>query len=275
MICFPNGKINFGLNVVQKRNDAYHDIESIFYPIDCKDALEIVPAERMKMHFYGNDIPGDSSKNTCLLVYKLMRERYKISPIEIHLYKKVPIQAGLGGGSADASFFINLLDEFFSLELPLEERVALALEIGSDCPFFIRNQPAFCTGRGEEMETIDLSLAAYDLYLVSPEVSISTPWAYGQITPKRPEKSVLEIAMESPENWKAELVNDFEEVVLKKYPELEELKTTLYKQGAVYASMSGSGSAFYGLFPKGSVNEAEMKKAFENKVKRQWLIPLN
>jgi len=275
MICFPNGKINFGLNVVNKRDDGYHDLESIFYPIACHDAIEIVPAERMKMHFYGDDIPGDSSQNSCLKVYKLMRERYEIKPIEIHLFKKIPIQAGLGGGSADASFFINLLDETFSLNLDLEEKVSLALEIGSDCPFFIRNQAAFCTGRGEEMEMVDLSLSAYDLYLVSPSVSISTPWAYGQISPQRPEKSVIEIAMQAPETWKAELENDFEAVVFDAQPQLAELKTTLYKQGAVYASMSGSGSAFYGLFKKGSIDEAKMRSAFENKVERQWLIPLN
>jgi len=274
MICFPNGKINLGLNVVNKRDDGYHDLESVFYPIGCHDALEIVPTERMKMHFYGNPIPGDSSKNTCLKVYKLMREHYEIAPIEIHLFKNIPIQAGLGGGSADASFLINLLSEHFALELSDLEKEDLALEIGSDCPFFIHNRPAFCTGRGEEQEFLDLSLAEYDLYLVSPEVAISTAWAYSQIKPSHPKKSVREIIVQSPNTWKAELKNDFEDVVLTEYPELATLKDLLYKNGAVYAAMSGSGSAFYGLYPKGSISEAEMKKVFAEKVEGQWLIPL-
>jgi len=168
MLCFPTGKINLGLNIVHKRPDGYHDLESVFYPIHCSDALEIIAEEETTVYFSGDPIPGDAMNNTCLRVANLMQERYDVGNLGIYLLKKIPIQAGLGGGSADASFLINLIDRYFSLGLSIAERKAIALEIGSDCPFFIENKPAYCTGRGEISEPIKLDLSDYKLYLIAP-----------------------------------------------------------------------------------------------------------
>lgn len=264
MITFPNAKINIGLYITGKRPDGYHNIESIFYPIPLCDAMEVVPAEELKFTTSGLDIPGDQDNNLCLKAYYLMAGRYKeIKPVHIHLQKNIPMGAGLGGGSADGAFMINILNDFFNLNLDVPTRESIAAELGSDCPFFIENKPKLVTGRGEVMHPHSLDLKGWYLGLVSPKIHVSTAEAYAGIQPRAVSMS-WEKLTDDVAGWsKMGLVNQFEATVAKKHPEILDLKNQLLRAGAVYASMTGSGSSVYGLFKKKPALEIECARMME------------
>lgn len=248
MICFPNAKINLGLNVVSKRPDGYHNIETVFYPIPVKDALEIVSAEELSFTQTGIQVDAPMEKNLVIKALNLLKTHYDIPALEIHLLKAIPFGAGLGGGSADAAFMLKLLNDFCKLNIQDDELEKIAATIGADCPFFIRNTPVFATGTGNIFESVELSLKGYHLCLIKPDVAVSTPEAYSQVTPAAPVLSLKEIVCRPVSEWKELMINDFERSVFTKHPVIGQIKETLYKAGAVYASMSGSGSSVFGLF---------------------------
>lgn len=259
MICFPNAKINLGLNIVSKRPDGYHNIETIFYPIPVKDALEIVNADKFSFNQTGILVDAPIEKNLVVKALHLLKSKnYEIPELDVHLLKAIPFGAGLGGGSADAAFMLKLVNDFAKLDLSLDELETMAASIGADCPFFIRNEPVFASGTGNIFEPVKLSLSDYYLCLVKPDVAVSTPEAYSMVTPKNPDISLKEIIKKPVSCWKDLMINDFEDSVFPKYPIIKEIKDTLYAQGAVYASMSGSGSSVFGLFEK----ETQLKHLF-------------
>lgn len=262
MICFPNAKINLGLNVVGKRPDGYHNIETVFYPIPVKDALEIVSGEKLSFSQTGIQVDVPMEKNLVIKALNLLKTHYEIPPLEIHLLKAIPFGAGLGGGSADAAFMLKLLNDFCRLDIPTEELENIAAAIGADCPFFIRNTPVFATGTGNIFQPVELSLKGYHLCLVKPDVAVSTPEAYSLVTPAEPEISLKEIISKPVTGWKNLMINDFEKSVFSKHPVIEEIKEELYQAGAVYASMSGSGSSVFGLFEKPTQLKAQFTDCF-------------
>lgn len=244
MILFPNAKINLGLNIKSKRPDGYHEIETIFYPINLCDVLEILPSNQLTFTTSGIDIPGKG--NLCIDAYHLLREDFNIPAVHIHLHKCVPVGAGLGGGSSDAAFTLKALNEIFDLQLSSEQLRVYAEQIGADCPFFIKNKPMLATGVGEILESIELDLSAYHIVIVKPNFHVSTEEAYSLVTPNEPSSSLSDLIKNPVNEW--QLQNDFEQSIFTKYPAIEELKNSLYEQGAVYAAMSGSGSSVFGLF---------------------------
>lgn len=251
MIVFPNCKINLGLRVLRKRADGYHDLETIFYPLSFTDALELIPATSFSFTLSGLAIQGNPDSNLCVKAYELLKKDYPQLPAaQIHLHKVIPTGAGLGGGSADAAFLLQLLNRVFRLELSAEALLHYSLQLGSDCPFFIINSPCLATSRGENLAPISLDLRTYQFILVNPGISISTAEAFAGITPSVPEKSIATISRQTISTWKEELINDFETMVFEKYPAIRLIKEELHHQGAVYASMSGTGSTVYGIFPK-------------------------
>lgn len=251
MVIFPNSKINLGLNVVGKRNDGYHDIETVFFPVPLKDALEVIEKEKFEFSTSGSSIEGESEKNLCIKAYHLLKKDLpNLPPVQMHLHKAIPMGAGLGGGSADGAFTLKLLNKKFELNLSEKYLINYSLQLGSDCPFFILNKPCFATGRGEKLEQIELDLSEYKTVIVHPAIHISTAWAFSILKPSRPVKSIKQIIQQSITTWKDELINDFEKPVFAKYPEIDEIRDALYDAGAIYASMSGSGSAVFGIFKK-------------------------
>lgn len=258
MICFPNAKINLGLNVVNKRPDGYHNIETVFYPIPVKDALEIVSANELSFTQTGIQVDAPMEKNLVIKALNLLKTQYDIPALEVYLLKAIPFGAGLGGGSADAAFMLKLLNDFCQLNIQPEELEKLAATIGADCPFFIRNTPVFATGTGNIFEPVELSLKDYHLCLVKPDVAVSTPEAYSLVTPAAPAQSLKEIINRPVSEWKKLMINDFEQSVFTKHPVIGQIKETLYQAGAVYASMSGSGSSVFGLFE----NPIHLKEQF-------------
>lgn len=248
MICFPNAKINLGLRIVGKRSDGYHDIETVFYPVPLKEALEIVPAGRLAFTQTGIPVDAPAEKNLVMKAYRLLEKRYTLPPVAIHLLKAIPSGAGLGGGSTDAAFMLRLLNDFCSLNIPAGELEKLASALGADCAFFIRNTPVFATGTGNIFTPAGVSLKGYYLGVVKPNIFVSTPEAYSQVKPAVPDTSLQEIIGSPVETWKGRLVNDFEASVFARHPAIGEIKDALYGAGAVYASMSGSGSSVFGLF---------------------------
>lgn len=251
MISFPNCKINLGLHILNKREDGFHNLETFFYPLPLRDALEIIKAEKTVFTSSGLPVPGNADDNICLKAYYLLKKYFAaLPPVKIHLHKTIPVGAGLGGGSADGAFTLTLLNKKFNLELSIDQLINYALKLGSDCPFFIVNKPCIATGRGEILEPLSIDLSAYKFLIVNPGIHVNTGWAFSQITPVFPEKSIAAIITQPVETWKKELKNDFEESVFKNHPEIKSIKEELYNQGAVYASMSGSGSTVYGIFKK-------------------------
>lgn len=248
MICFPNAKINLGLNIVSKRTDGYHNIETIFYPIPIKDALEIVRAEKTFFTQTGIPVEVPAEKNLVMKAYNLFNMHFPLPSLEIHLLKAIPFGAGLGGGSADAAFMLKLLNEFCHLNLTVDELEKTASVIGADCAFFIRNLPVFASGIGNVFDPISLSLKGYYLCLIKPDIFISTSEAYSLVKPAQPKISLKKIITYPIEEWKELMRNDFEKSVFVQHPVIEDIKNTLYKAGAVYASMSGSGSSVFGIF---------------------------
>jgi 4-diphosphocytidyl-2-C-methyl-D-erythritol kinase len=249
MITFPNCKINLGLNIIRKRPDNFHDLETVFFPVPLTDVLEVVQTSS-SFEFTQTGLSIDNNDNNlCVKAYQLLKKGHpNLPPVRMHLHKAIPIGAGLGGGSADGAFTLKLLNEKLNLSLSEEQLINYSLQLGSDCPFFIINKPCFAEGRGEKLTPINIDLKGYKLVLINPGIDINTAWAFSQISPAQPKRPVKEIISQPIEIWKQELTNDFEPPVFAKYPEIKDIKETLYNQGAVYASMSGSGSTVYGLF---------------------------
>lgn len=257
MLHFPNAKINIGLYVTNKRADGYHDLETVFYPLpQLKDALEVVPAadsSESSMRISGKTIAGNVYDNLVWKAFLLIKNYYpdRVSNINIQLLKAIPMGSGLGGGSADGAFMLRLLNKFFDLKLSDETLAGFALELGSDCPFFIYNTPHFALGRGEVLSPVDVDLSIYSIQVICPKIHVSTAAAFGGIVPRSASFDLRKLTDLSVEDWKGTIVNDFEQTVFAQFAELGELKERLYAEGAVYASMSGSGSAIYGIFEKG------------------------
>jgi 4-diphosphocytidyl-2-C-methyl-D-erythritol kinase len=261
MLTFPNAKINIGLNIVEKRPDGFHNIESVFYPVNWCDALEIVPAEQFLFESSGLAIPGDNADNLCIKAYYLLcktQPKMAGKSAHLHLHKVIPMGAGLGGGSADGAFALKILNEIFELSLTTSDLQHYARQLGSDCAFFIENRPVFCFNKGDEFEEFSLDLRGKYIVLVNPDIHISTAEAYAGVRPKKPETPLKE-ALKLPLNkWEGVIKNDFEEKLLHRYPAIAEAKKTLYEYGALYASMTGSGSTVYGIFER----EKDLKAQF-------------
>ena len=265
MITFPNAKINLGLNIVERRPDGYHNIETVFYPIGLNDVLEIVPARgnESTLTTYGNPVDCPVEKNLVMRALRLLQQHYNVPEVDIYLYKHIPDGAGLGGGSSDASSTMLMLNEMFDLSVDKHELARHAATLGADCPFFIYNCPMMATGIGDILTPVDLSLKGLCLYLVKPAVSVPTKVAYSRVTPA-PGTSVLEKDLAEPvSHWSGVVKNDFEPSVFAAYPQLAAIKSAIEKAGALYASMSGSGSSVFGIFD--DVNMAEkLKGRFDN-----------
>ena len=260
MVLFPNCKINLGLNITRKREDGYHDLETIFYPVGLKDALEAIKRgienkeSGVTFSSTGLLVAGNPEENLCVKAWQLLKKDFPDLPaIQLHLHKAIPMGAGLGGGSSDGAFTLRLLNQLFQLGLSQEQLIAYALQLGSDCPFFILNKPCFATGRGEKMEVIDLDLSGYRFVLVNPNIHISTAQAFSQVEPGKPEQSISKIIQQPIQQWKDLLLNDFEKSISLLYPSIAEIKQELYTKGAIYASMTGTGSTVFGIFEKNSV----------------------
>lgn len=264
MISFPNAKINLGLNVVEKRADGFHNLETVFYPVALCDALEISTLDTSESYeFTTSGIPIDTNTNNDNIVVKafeLLAADFNLPATAIHLHKKIPFGAGLGGGSADAAFAIRLINDFYKLNLSIDQMEAYALELGSDCPFFIQNKPMYAEGKGEQLFPINLDLSNYYILMVKPDFSINTAKAFNGIIPRKSKIALKHICQQPVEEWRNVMQNDFEYSIFSYYPELQEIKEKLYEIGAVYAAMSGSGSTMYGLF-----TEAPSTELFESK----------
>ena len=261
MISFPNCKINLGLNILLKRSDGYHDLETVFYPLPLKDVIEVIKsaeaAADIQFSATGHPVNGSLEDNLCIRAYRLLQKDFPdLPPVKMHLHKVVPMGAGLGGGSANAAFMLKLLNEKFHLKISTEKLLDYSLQLGSDCPFFIINKPAIGTGRGELLQTISLDLSEYSFLLVDPNIHIKTAWAFAQLGQPIERKSIKEVIQQPVATWQKDLVNDFEEPVCVHHPELRVIKENLYAAGALYASMTGSGSCFYGLFPKNKIPDS-------------------
>ena len=258
MLTFPCAKINLGLNITSKREDGYHNLETIFYPVPLTDALEVklmhddFPSdEPCDLKITGNAVDCDEKNNLVVKAYTLLAQDFKLPRVHTHLVKRIPMQAGLGGGSADGAFMIRLLDERFRLNMGIAEMERYASRLGSDCAFFITTEPSFATGRGEVLEPVNIAeqnLQGYYIAIVKPAIAVSTREAFKQIICRQPEHCCRDIVRQPVETWKTVLTNDFEEPAFEQHPELADIKQRLYDLGAVYAQMSGSGSAFFGLF---------------------------
>lgn len=255
MITFPNCKINLGLNIVARRSDGYHNLETVFYPVnELYDALEITPVDDATtgdcfLYQHGTALDCEPEKNLVVKAYRLLQAHHNNLPsIKIHLLKHIPSGAGLGGGSADAAFMLRLLNDLFELQLGIDELERLATQLGADCPFFIQNRPTFATGIGEVFTPINLSLKGYQIIIVKPNVFISTREAFAHIHPQKPAWCITDILQAPIKEWRHHLVNDFEASIFPQHPKIASLKELLYENGAEYASMSGSGSSVFGIF---------------------------
>lgn len=252
MITFPNIKINLGLSITEKRPDGYHNLETVFYPVALEDALEIrtnpEAQQKFTLHQHGMEIAGNPENNLVVKAYLLLDKEFHLPPVEIHLYKHIPSGAGLGGGSSDSAFMLKLLNEHYNLQLSDNQLEDYAATLGADCAFFIKNTPTYAEGIGNIFSPIELSLKGYRIMIVKPDVFVSTREAFANIRPHRPEYPVREVIRRPVAEWKDTLINDFEASVFPQYPVIGEIKEELYHQGAIYASMSGSGSSVFGLF---------------------------
>ena len=256
MITFPIAKINLGLNVVSKRPDGYHNLETVFYPVHIKDALEVYemhqdfPSEvDCDLKVTNIHIEGDEQRNLVVRAYKMLKDDFPTLPrIHTHLYKGIPTQAGMGGGSSDCGFMITLLNRMFGLGLTEQQMIDYAARLGADCPFFILNRPCYAEGIGEKLQPISLDLSGWYLAVVRPDIPVPTKEAFSLITPQQPSVNCRDIVMQPVESWRRLLTNDFEKSVFTLHPEIGAIKDRLYEMGAVYAAMSGSGSSLFGLF---------------------------
>ncbi len=287
MIVFPNCKINLGLQILNKREDGYHNLATIFYPIGWKDIVEVVRRDdgrqttddsneqnsQLTTHDIsftstGLAVAGDPQNNLCIKAYNLLKKDFpSLPPVHMHLHKTIPMGAGLGGGSADGAFTLKLLNEKFQLGLSTQQLIDYALQLGSDCPFFILNKPVYATGRGEIMEPVNLDLSAYQFVIVNPGIHVNTGWAFAQLQLNDALRPDLRTIVQQPiSTWKAQLINDFEAPVCKAHPEIAAIKQQLYDAGALYASMTGSGSTVFGVFEKKENIKLSFSKNYTNKI---------
>ena len=255
----PCAKINLGLNVVSKRADGYHDLETVFYPVPIYDEIEIREATETELEIKGQPVEGDVEKNLVVRAYRMVAERYTLPPVHIILDKQIPMQAGMGGGSADGAFTIRLLNEQFGLGMSTAEMEQMAARLGADCPFFIQATPAYAEGIGERLSPIPLDLSRYCMVVVKPPVAVSTREAFSGIKVKRPARNCRDIIMQPIDTWREQLVNDFEDSIFPLYPQLADIKRRLYELGARYAAMSGSGSALFAFFDEAPSLEKEFR----------------
>lgn len=270
MITFPIAKINLGLNVVERRPDGYHNLETVFYPVPIKDALEVqlmneqFPSEvDCDLKVTNLHIEGDENRNLVVRAYQLLKKDFpQMKRVHAHLFKQIPTQAGMGGGSSDCASMIRLLNELFELGLSDDQMIVYAAQLGADCPFFILNRPVYAEGIGERMQPIDLDLSGTYLVVVRPDIPVSTKEAFSLIKPHRPVKNCRQIVAQPIDTWREELTNDFEYSVFALHPELKDIKTQLYEMGAVYAAMSGSGSSLFGLFRERVAIEGKFEGMF-------------
>jgi len=250
MVVFPNAKINIGLDIIRKRSDGFHEINTVFYPIGLKDSLEFIEGKETSFKNYGIEIDCTDEDNLILKAFNLIKEKHAIPQLSIALMKNIPFGAGLGGGSADASFMITALNEYYNLGMSEDEMCNISLQIGSDCPFFIKNRPMFASGRGEIFKEISLSLQGKYLVLINPGIHVGTKEAYGGIVPAEPTVNLFDAIQKDITEWEHCISNKFEESVFALYPEIKTIKEKLYEKGALFASMSGSGSSVFGIFEK-------------------------
>lgn len=266
MISFPGCKINLGLNVLGKRDDGYHTIQSVLYPIQWKEILELVENEKFIFSSTGLAIPGNSDSNLCVKAYQLLKKDFDLAPVHIHLHKIIPMGGGLGGGSSDGAYTLSLLNDLFALELSNEELKKYAAELGSDCPFFIENTPQYATETGTVLENVELNLGGYYIKLVNLGLHVSTAEAYANIAFLDGLKNPQDIVKLPIDEWKGQLTNSFETSVFKMFPQLAEVKETLYNEGASYAAMTGSGSTMFGIYKEEPGNSFPLAK-FEQIIK--------
>jgi len=248
MLVFPNAKINLGLHITEKRKDGYHNLETCFYPVMWQDALEIIESEQFVFTSSGLAISGAEENNLCVKAYNLLKTKFYLPPVHIHLHKIIPMGAGLGGGSSDAAFLLSTLVKKFDLNIETIELQSLASSLGADCAFFLENKPLLAFEKGDVFKPISLSLKDYKICIVHPSIHVGTAEAYSGVKPKQPESNLEDILNQDITNWKDSLVNDFEASIFIQHPELLEIKLEFYKKGALYASMSGSGSAIFAIF---------------------------
>lgn len=265
MISFPQCKINIGLNIHYKREDNFHEISSVMFPVPLNDIVEIIRNDDFKFTHSGLAIPGSTEDNLCVKAYELVNEKYSISPIHAHLYKNIPMGGGLGGGSADATEILKLLNLEFKLNLDNLELKKIAAKLGSDCAFFVENRPQYATGRGEVLESIDLDLTGYHLLLINDGTHVSTKEAYAKVDPKTPSEDLKDLIHLPVSEWRGRIKNQFEESVFQSYPHLKKLKEKLYDIGAEYASMTGSGATIYGIFKNVPQLDGGFSKALDFK----------
>jgi 4-diphosphocytidyl-2C-methyl-D-erythritol kinase len=248
MIVYPHAKINIGLQIKSKRSDGFHEVETLLYPVPLCDILEIKPADETGLYAYGLPIEGPSSENLVLKAYKILAADYALPPLQFHLYKQIPSGAGLGGGSSDAAYTLSMLNSYFQLGCSPSQLAGYAARLGSDCPGFLSYAPVLARGRGEILEAFALSLTPYYILVCKPEFGIATAQAYADVRPKLPSLSLQELLRLPVNQWKEAVVNDFEASLFPQHPLLAQVKAALYGAGALYASLSGSGSALYGIF---------------------------
>ena len=261
MIQFPHCKINLGLSIIEKRADGYHELETVFYPVQLQDIVEVCIVENTKepiqFSHTGLSIPGDATSNLCIKAFQLLKKEFpNIPATQIHLHKNIPMGAGLGGGSSDATAVLKIMNELFNLQLEPSRLIDLAAQLGSDCPYFVYNEACLAKGRGEILQPIQCDLSNYSFILIHPGIHISTAWAFGQLSPHKKTKTIEEIVQQDMDTWKNDLINDFESTIFEAHPIIAQLKDYLYQEGAIYASMSGSGSSLFGIFPKGKTINA-------------------
>jgi 4-diphosphocytidyl-2-C-methyl-D-erythritol kinase len=250
MIAFPVCKINLGLSIISKREDGFHNLETCFYPVPWCDILEVIPSDQTSFSTSGIAIPGDEKSNLCLRAYQLLKHDFRLPEVKIHLHKIIPMGAGLGGGSSDGAKTLQLLNDIFQLNLSVDQLLKYASQLGSDCSFFLFDRPMMGSGKGEVLSETFVSLKDYFLVLVKPPVHVSTHQAYASVIPQVPAIPLVDVLRLPIAQWKTHLKNDFEDSVFKAQPVIREIKEQLYRQGAIYASMSGSGSSVFGIFEK-------------------------
>ncbi|MDP2386480.1 MAG: 4-(cytidine 5'-diphospho)-2-C-methyl-D-erythritol kinase [Bacteroidota bacterium] len=255
MVNFPNAKINLGLNIIEKRQDGFHNIETVFYPIDWCDSVEVIENKKYRtgdlscdLSLSGLIVDGNSQDNLIVKAFNLLRLRNEIPPIKVYLHKVIPMGAGLGGGSSDAAFFMKLLNQQFELKISDSNLKLEAAKLGSDCAFFVENKPVYAKGKGDEFSSIDVSLKDYKIVVVYPNIHSNTQLAYSRVIPKKPRYELKDIVLKGPLSWREKLTNDFEDSIFHHFPEIKELKQLLYNHEAIYSSLSGSGSSVFGIF---------------------------
>lgn len=266
MVSFPNCKINLGLKILRKREDGFHDLETIFYPLPLRDILETVPSPELQFTPTGRVIPGEPGANLTIRAWRLLRHDFPDLPfVHIHLHKQIPIGGGLGGGSADGAFILEQLNRQFRLGLDTGRLTWYAAQLGSDCPFFLLNKPCLGQGRGERLEALSLDLSGYSFLIIDPGLHISTAEAFSRCRPDDSGPPLQSIVSQPVTRWRGALTNDFEVLLFDRYPILGEIKQSLYERGALYAAMTGSGSCLYGIFDKGRI------PAFPHSQKKEYL----